>query len=196
MSTAPVTLLFTDLVDSTALLQWVGAEGAQRVLHAHRQLLHEALAGHGGREVKWLGDGLLTTFESVAEGVRCAVTMAQRARRPIAAAEPQRPGELLHRRLDLLARLLLPPQVVAALSLRQLGAQVAEPARVGGLRRGVEQRERPVGGFVSPVGTDQVEDTRGARGQRANIEAIRGLSDHRRLTRTARWRGSRPLPER
>src|SRR5262245_5205656 len=184
MSTAPVTLLFTDLVDSTALLQWVGAEGAQRVLHAHRQLLHEALAGHGGREVKWLGDGLLTTFESVAEGVRCAVTMAQR------------PGELLHRRLDLLARLLLPPQVVAALSLRQLGAQVAEPARVGGLRRGVEQRERPVGGFVSPVGTDQVEDTRGARGQRANIEAIRGLSDHRRLTRTARWRGSRPLPER
>jgi hypothetical protein len=76
MSTAPVTLLFTDLVDSTALLQRVGAEGAQRVLHAHRQLLHEALASHGGREVKWLGDGLLTTFESVAEGVRCAVTMA------------------------------------------------------------------------------------------------------------------------
>jgi class 3 adenylate cyclase len=34
--------------------------------------------------VKWLGDGLLTTFASVAEGVRCAVTMAQRARRPVA----------------------------------------------------------------------------------------------------------------
>jgi len=46
----------------------VGAEGAQRILHAHRQLLREALASHGGREVKWLGDGLLTTFASVAEG--------------------------------------------------------------------------------------------------------------------------------
>src|SRR5215470_3593397 len=86
MTAAPVTLLFTDLVDSTALLQRVGAEGGQRILHAHRQLLREALASHGGREVKWLGDGLLTTFGSVAEGVRCAVTMAQRARRPVRAS--------------------------------------------------------------------------------------------------------------
>src|SRR5262252_10697856 len=84
MTAAPVTLLFTDLVDSTALLQRVGAEGGQRILHAHRQLLREALTSHGGHEVKWLGDGLLTTFASVAEGVRCAVTMAQRARRPVA----------------------------------------------------------------------------------------------------------------
>jgi hypothetical protein len=36
MTAAPVTLLFTDLVDSTALLQRVGAEGGQRILHAHR----------------------------------------------------------------------------------------------------------------------------------------------------------------
>src|SRR6516225_1705939 len=70
MTAAPVTLLFTDLVDSTALLQRVGAEGGQRILHAHRQLLREALASHGGREVKWLGDGLLTTFASVAEAKR------------------------------------------------------------------------------------------------------------------------------
>jgi len=68
MSAAPVTLLFTDLVESTALLQRVGDERAQRVLHAHRQLLRETLASHGGREVKWLGDGLLTTFASVADG--------------------------------------------------------------------------------------------------------------------------------
>src|SRR5215813_9615348 len=94
MTAAPVTLLFTDLVDSTALLQRVGDERAQRILHAHRQLLHEALAGHGGREVKWLGDGSLTSFASVADGVRCAVTMAQRARRPVE-------GERLSLRLGL-----------------------------------------------------------------------------------------------
>ena len=41
MTAAPVTLLFTDLVDSTALLQRVGAEGGQRILHAHRQLLRD-----------------------------------------------------------------------------------------------------------------------------------------------------------
>src|SRR5215813_200807 len=84
MAATPVTLLFTDLVDSTALLQRVGDERAQRVLQAHRQLLREAIASHGGREVKWLGDGSLTAFASVADGVRCAVAMAQRARRPVA----------------------------------------------------------------------------------------------------------------
>jgi class 3 adenylate cyclase len=94
VSAAPVTFLFTDLVGSTALLQRVGDEQGQRVLGAHRQLLREALSGHGGREMKWLGDGLAATFASVAEGVRCAVTMAQRARRPVA-------GERLGLRLGL-----------------------------------------------------------------------------------------------
>src|SRR5262245_13318072 len=111
MTAAPVTLLFTDLVDSTALLQRVGAEGGQRILHAHRQLLREALASHGGREVKWLGDGLLTTFASVAEGgrcaarvgVRCAVLMAQRARRPVA-------GERLGLRVGLHVGEVLPDE--------------------------------------------------------------------------------------
>src|SRR5215470_2187145 len=84
MAATPVTLLFTDLVDSTALLQRVGDDRAQRVLYAHRQLLREAIGQHGGREVKWLGDGLLASFASVADGVRCAVTMAQCARRPVA----------------------------------------------------------------------------------------------------------------
>ena len=103
MTAAPVTLLFTDLVDSTGLLRRVGDEGAQRILHAHRQLLREALASHGGREVKWLGDGVLTTFASVADGVRCAVTMAQRARRPVA-------GERLGLRLGLHVGEVLPDE--------------------------------------------------------------------------------------
>jgi len=62
MAATPVTLLFTDLVDSTALLQRVGDDRAQRVLYAHRQLLREAIGQHGGREVKWLGDGLLASL--------------------------------------------------------------------------------------------------------------------------------------
>ncbi|HKA31298.1 MAG TPA: AAA family ATPase [Candidatus Binatia bacterium] len=103
MAAAPVTLLFTDLVDSTALLQRVGDERAQRILHAHRQLLREALASHGGREVKWLGDGVLTTFTSVADGVRCAMTMAQRARRPVA-------GERLGLRVGLHVGEVLPDE--------------------------------------------------------------------------------------
>jgi len=134
MTAAPVTLLFTDLVDSTALLQRVGAEGGQRILHAHRQLLREALASHGGREVKWLGDGLLTTFASVAEGVRCAVMMAQRARRPVA-------GERLGLRVGLHVGEVLPDEAdyvgtPVVLARRLLDAERARGASRRAGRRG------------------------------------------------------------
>src|SRR5262245_12335285 len=80
MST-PVTLLFTDLVDSTELLQRVGDERAQRIFQAHHHLLKDTVAAHGGQEVKWLGDGLMTVFASAADAVRAAVAMQQAARR-------------------------------------------------------------------------------------------------------------------
>src|SRR5262249_18039136 len=57
MAGGPVTVLFTDLVSSTELLQRVGDEQAQRVFRAHHRLLGDAVTGHGGHEVKWLGDG-------------------------------------------------------------------------------------------------------------------------------------------
>lgn len=68
--TAPVTLLFTDLVSSTELLQRAGDERAQRVFQAHHRLLKDTVAAHGGQEVKWLGDGLMTVFASAADAVR------------------------------------------------------------------------------------------------------------------------------
>jgi class 3 adenylate cyclase len=80
MST-PVTLLFTDLVSSTELLQRVGDERAQRIVQAHHRLLKDTVAAHGGQEVKWLGDGLMTVFASAADAVRGAVAMQQAARR-------------------------------------------------------------------------------------------------------------------
>src|SRR5262245_64464434 len=81
---APVTLLFTDLVNSTELLQRVGDERAQRIFQAHHRLLKDTAAAHGGQEVKWLGDGLMTVFASAADAVRGAVAMQQAARRRVA----------------------------------------------------------------------------------------------------------------
>lgn len=78
---ALVTLLFTDLVNSTELLQRVGDERAQRIFQAHHRLLKDTAAAHGGEEVKWLGDGLMTVFASAADAVRAAVAMQQAARR-------------------------------------------------------------------------------------------------------------------
>src|SRR4030095_1872910 len=101
MAQAPVTLLFTDLANSNELLHRVGDERAQRVLRAHRQLLRDALAVHGGEAVKWLGDGLMTLFSSVADAVRCGITMQQQARRPAA-------GERLGLRIGLHVGEVLP----------------------------------------------------------------------------------------
>jgi DNA-binding SARP family transcriptional activator/class 3 adenylate cyclase len=78
-----VIILFTDLVGSTALVSQSGDEEAQRVLAAHHTLLTEAVAAHGGHEVKWLGDGLMVSFPSAADAVRCAIAMQQASRRPV-----------------------------------------------------------------------------------------------------------------
>jgi class 3 adenylate cyclase len=84
VSTAPVTLLFTDLVGSTELLQRAGDEQTQRILRAHHLVLQQAVAIHAGSEVKWLGDGVMSIFASPADAVRCAVAMQQAARRRVA----------------------------------------------------------------------------------------------------------------
>jgi class 3 adenylate cyclase/tetratricopeptide (TPR) repeat protein len=89
-----VTILFTDLVGSTELLQKAGDEQAQRIFKAHHRLLREAVESHGGNEVKWLGDGLMVAFDSAADAVKCAIAMQQASRRPTA-------GERLHIRAGL-----------------------------------------------------------------------------------------------
>jgi hypothetical protein len=54
---APITtILFTDLVDSTTLMQRVGDERAQRLFETHHQLLSDAISAHGGSELQWLGE--------------------------------------------------------------------------------------------------------------------------------------------
>jgi class 3 adenylate cyclase len=74
------TILFTDLVSSTGLVQRVGDEVAQRVFEAHHRLLGELVANHGGEELQWLGDGLMAAFPSTADAVRCAVSMQRGVR--------------------------------------------------------------------------------------------------------------------
>jgi class 3 adenylate cyclase len=81
-----VTLLFTDLVNSTELLSRAGDEAAQRIFKTHHKLLSDAVAANGGHEVKWLGDGLMVAFPSAADAVRCAIAIQQSARRPAAGA--------------------------------------------------------------------------------------------------------------
>ena len=78
------TILFTDLVNSTELLQRLGDEAAQKILRVHHELLRNAVATNGGKVVKWEGDGVMAAFLSAADAVRCAIAAQQAADRPIA----------------------------------------------------------------------------------------------------------------
>jgi len=80
-ASALTTILFTDLVNSTQLMQRAGDEDAQRIFKAHYQLLRDAVSANGGSEVKSLGDGLMVAFASAADAVRCAIMVQQTSRR-------------------------------------------------------------------------------------------------------------------
>jgi class 3 adenylate cyclase len=71
------TVLFTDIVDSTARLQLIGDAAWRDLLAAHNARLREQLNVYRGREVKTTGDGLLAIFDSPTRAVRCAVEMTR-----------------------------------------------------------------------------------------------------------------------
>ena len=81
---AITTILFTDLVESTELMQNVGDEDAQRLFRTHHELLQDAVTATGGDELQWMGDGLMVAFGSTADAVRCAIAMQQAARQRVA----------------------------------------------------------------------------------------------------------------
>ena len=72
------TVLFTDVEGSTALTQRLGDAKARELLREHERIVREALAAHGGSEVKTMGDGFMASFGSATKALECAVAM-QRA---------------------------------------------------------------------------------------------------------------------
>ncbi|MDX6717721.1 MAG: hypothetical protein QOH30_4279 [Baekduia sp.] len=76
-----VTVLFTDLVDSTRLASELGPAAADELRRAHFQSLREVIATHEGREVKNTGDGLMVAFDRPSDGAACAVDLQRRTER-------------------------------------------------------------------------------------------------------------------
>ncbi len=70
-----LTVLFSDVEGSTELRTRRGDEVAQGILRAHEALVREAVAQHGGREIKALGDGFMIAFGSVRRGIACAIDL-------------------------------------------------------------------------------------------------------------------------
>jgi class 3 adenylate cyclase len=67
------TFLFTDIVDSTRLLETLGPDKWKRLLARHNELVREQIAETGGEVVKQTGDGFFASFENPKAAIEAAV---------------------------------------------------------------------------------------------------------------------------
>jgi class 3 adenylate cyclase len=72
------TILFTDITDSTAQTQRLGDAKAQEVVRAHNAVVREALASHGGTEIKHTGDGIMASFPTASGAIECAAAIQRK----------------------------------------------------------------------------------------------------------------------
>ena len=74
-----LTLLLTDLVESTPMVTAVGDAQWREILSTHYEMERVQLERFGGREVKTTGDGMLATFEGPAPALWCADEIRNRS---------------------------------------------------------------------------------------------------------------------
>jgi class 3 adenylate cyclase len=75
-----LTVLFTDIVESTGRLAELGDERWRELLARYDLVVREALERTRGKEVDRAGDGLLATFDGPGRAVRCAEEIVREAR--------------------------------------------------------------------------------------------------------------------
>ena len=73
-----MTLVFTDIVDSTRLAESVGDEAWAGTIGTHESTIRRITAAEGGTVVKFLGDGSMLAFESARAAVRTAIQIQKK----------------------------------------------------------------------------------------------------------------------
>lgn len=74
------TVLFTDIVDSTATASTMGDAGWSKLVGSHDEISRELVELHRGRVIKSTGDGILATFDGPTRGIRCAEGIREQVR--------------------------------------------------------------------------------------------------------------------
>jgi pimeloyl-ACP methyl ester carboxylesterase len=69
------TVLFTDIVDSTARAAELGDRGWRDLLERHHAAVRRQLQHFSGREIDTAGDGFLASFDGPARAIRCAAAI-------------------------------------------------------------------------------------------------------------------------
>jgi hypothetical protein len=92
------TILFTDLEASTAMAEELERSAFLSLLTEHDLIIRRSLVASGGREVKHTGDGIMASFDEVANALECAPCHPRRIQcedgrgREARAARPDRNG--------------------------------------------------------------------------------------------------------
>jgi pimeloyl-ACP methyl ester carboxylesterase len=73
------TVLYTDIVDSTAQAATIGDDAWKHTLDRHDRLVNHEIERHRGLTVKSTGDGVLARFDGPARAVSCGLSIADAA---------------------------------------------------------------------------------------------------------------------
>src|SRR5438270_4846030 len=123
-----VTIMFTDVEESTRLLSTRGFTASHEIMKAYETIIDEKIAEHAGRRIKGLGDGFMISFGSARHGVECALDI-QHAIADYSKRNPER---------KLRIRIGLNTGEVVEEAGDIFGAAVNVAARVAGKARGGE----------------------------------------------------------
>ncbi len=91
-----VTIMFSDIEDSTVLTERLGDQRWQELLHAHNAIIREQVRAHTGFEVKTIGDGFMVAFQSARKALDCAIATQRAFAREGSLSEPVRVRIGLH----------------------------------------------------------------------------------------------------
>jgi class 3 adenylate cyclase len=92
-----VTIMFSDIENSTALTERLGDSVWIELLHSHNRIVADSVRRHGGFEVKNQGDGFMLAFSSARRGINCAIEIE----RALLAHRSDHPDEPLHVRIGM-----------------------------------------------------------------------------------------------
>jgi esterase/lipase len=89
------TVLFTDIVGSTAKAAELGDSRWRELIEEHHAMIRRELVRYRGRELDTAGDGFFAAFDGPARAIRCGLRRQRRGARP----RPRHPGGTPHRRM-------------------------------------------------------------------------------------------------
>lgn len=151
-SEGTLTLIFTDIVDSTTFAESLGDIAWTEIMRAHETTLKRITASEGGDVVKLLGDGSMLAFQSARAAVRAAVELQRAfAEAPVEVRIGIHTGEVVRTAADL------------------LGVTVNKAARITSTAAGGEI-------LASSTTMDMVGPMQGIRTENARVVALKGLA--------------------